>query len=75
MKARLLVQKSYPAAWVIRTAPIPAGEVVPVVRADPALLVGSSDEGKECYWVNNEALRGDAHGVLLRPGEYEIVAE
>lgn len=66
MEARLLKTCAYPAAWVFNYPPIEAGTVVPVV---PATNIPDAD----CYWVNTDELKDDAYGILLRPGDYELL--
>lgn len=66
MKARLLVEKFYPAGWVFTFKPLQPGEVVPVVLATNLPGVGR-------YWINTPELEDDAYGILLEPGEYELV--
>ncbi len=66
MKAKLLTEKHYPAAWVFTFKPLQPGEVVPVVPAD-------NIPGEGQYWVNTPELENDAYGILLQPGEYELI--
>lgn len=68
MKAKLLTTRHYPAAWVFRYAPIPAGTIVPVVPA-------TNLPGKGRYWVNTDELKDDAYGILLEPGDYELMPD
>jgi len=65
MIVKLLVDKHYPAAWVMQWPPLKAGTVVPVVEA-------TNLPGTGRYWVNTSELEHDAYGILLSPGEYEI---
>jgi len=64
--AKVLTEKHYPAGWVFKYPPIEAGAIVEVVKAD-----NLPDD--DCYWINTEELKDDAYGILLRPGEYEIM--
>ena len=66
--ARLLVEKRYPASWVFSFKPIPAGSVVPVVLAS-----NLTDCEKGRYWINTPELEDDPYGILLEPGEYELI--
>ena len=66
MKVKLLVVKAYPAAWVFNFPKLQPGAIIPVVPA-------TNLPGKDQYWVNTPELKDDAYGILLRPGEYEIV--
>lgn len=66
MKAKLLIDAHYPAGWVFTFKPIPAGTIVPVEKA-------TNIPGKGNYWVNTPELKDDAYGILLRPGDYELV--
>ena len=66
IKVRLLVEKRYPAAWVFNFKPLQVGAIVPAVPA-------SNLPGKGRYWINTAELRDDAYGILLEPGEYEII--
>lgn len=65
-KVKLLIDARYPAAWVFRFKPIPAGTVVPVIPAN-------NIPEKGCYWVDTDELKDDPYGILLRPGDYEKV--
>lgn len=67
LQAKLLVDKHYPAAWVFTLQPLKAGTVVPVVKAN-------NIPGEGMYWVNTPELKDDAYGILLYPGEYELIA-
>lgn len=66
---RLLKEKHYSANWVFMVPPIPAGAIVPVVEATnlPAHTAGIR------YWVNTPELERDPYGILLEPGDYELV--
>jgi hypothetical protein len=66
MNARILKTKYYPAAWVFRFPPIKPGTIVPVVEA-----TNIPDQGT--YWVNTPELADDAYGILLYPGDYELI--
>lgn len=66
MKARLLIDAHYPAGWVFKFKPIPAGTIVPVVPA-------TNIPDKNCLWANTDELKDDAYGILLRPGDYELI--
>jgi hypothetical protein len=66
LQARLLVEKQYPAAWVFTFEPLKAGTIVPVVRA-------TNIPGDGMYWINTPELKDDAYGILLYPGEYELI--
>lgn len=66
MKVKLLVDKHYPAGWVFSFPPLKAGTVVPVVPA-------TNIPGKDKYWINTPELKDDAYGILLVPGEYEVL--
>lgn len=66
MKAKLLNTVHYPAAWVFNFPPIEAGTIVPVV---PATNLPDMD----CYWINTPELEDDPYGILLRPGDYELI--
>ncbi len=66
MKAKLLKDCHYPAAWVFRFKPIKAGTVVPVIPA-------SNIPGKGRYWINTVELQNDPYGILLEPGDYEVI--
>ena len=66
MRARLLVEKHYPAAWVFNFPPFPLGSIVPVVPA-------TNLPGTGKYWINTPELENDAYGILLLPGEYELL--
>ena len=66
MKARLLTEKCYPAGWVFNFKPLQPGAIVPVVPAD-------NIPGEGLYWVNTPELENDAYGILLQPGEYELI--
>jgi hypothetical protein len=67
MKVRLLVEKRYPAAWVTSFKPFAVGTVVPV---SPATNL-PDNAGK--YWINTPELKDDPYGILLYPGEYEVI--
>jgi len=64
--ARLTQTRHYPAAWVFNFPPIPAGTVVPVVSA-------RNIPQRDCYWIDTPELAGDPYGILLAPGDYELV--
>jgi hypothetical protein len=64
---RLLVDKHYPAAWVLTFKPLKAGTIVPVVPATNL----PNNEGK--YWIETVELKDDPYGILLEPGDYEEV--
>lgn len=68
MQAKLLIDARYPAAWVMTWKPIPAGTIVPVVPADNLPGTGR-------YWINTPELEDDAYGILLEPGDYELIPE
>ena len=70
MKVRLLVNRRYPAAWVPSSyfPPIKAGTVVPVVPAN-------NIPRPNCYWVNTPELEDDCYGILLEPGDYELLED
>lgn len=67
-QAKLLVDKHYPAPWVFTFPPIKAGTIVPVVPA-------TNIPGKDKYWIETEKLKDDPYGILLVPGEYELIDE
>jgi hypothetical protein len=67
--ARLKTEKHYPAGWVFRFNPFPRGALVPVVEATNI----PRENGALCYWVNTPELENDCYGVLLHPGEFELV--
>ena len=69
MNARLLVEKRYSANWVFSVKPIPAGTVVPVVKATNI----PQDRDAIRYWINTPELKDDAYGIGLYDGEYELV--
>jgi len=64
MRAKLLVDKHYPAAWVFNFEPIKAGTIVPVVHA------GNLPDNQFKYWINTPELEDDPYGILLTEGEY-----
>jgi len=68
IQVKLLTTVKYPAAWVFNFEPIKAGTVVPVIPANNIPEPG-------CYWINTPELEDDCYGILLRPGDYEIVQE
>ena len=67
MNVKLLVDKHYPASWVMSVPPILAGTIVSVVEAT------NLPRHDKQYWIDTPDLQDDAYGILLRPGEYEIV--
>ena len=66
MEAKLLIDKHYPAAWVFNFPTLKAGSIVPVVPATNIPGEGNS-------WVNTPELEDDCYGILLEPGDYEII--
>lgn len=68
MKVKLLKKCHYPAAWVLNFPPIEAGTIVPVV---PATNIPGGSHGK--YWINTPELEDDAYGILIHPGDYELI--
>lgn len=70
--AKLLTDKSYPAAWVFAVSSIKAGTVVPVARA-----TNQPDGRGEYirYWINTPELEDDAYGIGLYDGEFELIDE
>jgi len=71
MRARVLMRKHYPAAWVFNFPPIEPGTVVPVV---PAHNQPQTGEGLHIrYWINTPELENDAYGIGLCDGEFELV--
>ncbi len=73
LKAKLLVTKRYPAAWVFNYPAIPAGTVVPVVYAANQPQNGAGDHIR--YWINTPELVDDAYGIGLYDGEFELITE
>ena len=71
LKARLLCDKHYPAAWVFNFPAIKAGTVVPVIYASNQTQDGPGDHIR--YWINTPELKDDAYGIGLYDGEFEIV--
>ena len=72
-KARLLVEKMYPAAWVFSFKPIPAGTIVPVSFASNQPQDGAGEHIR--YWIETPELVGDAYGIGLYDGEFELLPE
>lgn len=68
MKVKLLVDTRYSANWVFNGPAYPEGTVVPVIPAH-------NIPGEGNLWIDTEELKDDAYGILLRPGDYEIVQE
>jgi len=66
---KLLVDKTYPAAWVFNYPKIRAGTVVPVA---PATNQPNYKE-KGLYWIDTDELKDDPYGILIESGEYEEV--
>ena len=66
LHVKLLKDAHYSANWVFTFKPIPAGTVVPVVPATNLPGIGR-------YWIDTEELKDDAYGILLEPGDYEII--
>ena len=66
MNVKLLVDTRYPAAWVFNGPAYPAGSIVPV---SPATNIPEPD----CLWIDTPELVDDAYGILLRPGDYELI--
>ena len=66
MKAKLLKDRHYPAPWVNWPHEYNAGNVVPVIPA-------YNQPGNDKYWIDTPELRNDPYGVLLYPGDFEIV--
>jgi hypothetical protein len=66
IKAKILSDAHYPARWVFKFKPMPAGSIVPVIKA-------GNIQGKDCYWINTPELEDDAYSILLMPGDYKIV--
>lgn len=69
MNVKLLTDKKYSAGWVLDFPSIKAGTIVPVVEATNLPLQPSG----KLYWINTPELENDAYGILLYPGEYEVV--
>lgn len=69
MNVKLLVDKTYPAAWVFNYPKIKAGTIVPVV---PAYNLPDFDEKGLC-WIDTDELKDDPYGILLESSEYEEV--
>jgi hypothetical protein len=69
---RLLVDKSYPATWVLTFPPIKAGSVVPVTRATNQPQDGQGRSVR--FWVDTPELQDDASGIGLYDGEFQIVS-
>ena len=66
MKVKLLKDKHYPAAWVFRFKPLVEASIVDAV---PAHNIPEPN----CLWVDTEELKNDPYGILLYPGDYEII--
>ena len=66
MKAKLLTTARYPAAWVFNYPPIEKGTIVPVIPA-------TNLPYKDCFWIDTPELQDDPYGILLRPGDYELI--
>jgi hypothetical protein len=66
MKVKLLTDVQHPALWVFNGPKYSAGTVVPVIPAN-----NQPGEGK--FWIDTPELQDDCYGILLEPGEYEIV--
>lgn len=73
MKARLLRDQHYPAAWVFSFPPIPAGTVVPVVPATNQPQTGAGDHIR--YWIDTPELHDDPYGIGLCDGDFTIIKE
>ena len=65
MKAKLLKDIEYPAPWS-RSCEYKAGNIAPVIPA-------SNQPGDDKYWINTPELTDDLYGVLLYPGDYELI--
>src|SRR5438309_11944839 len=70
MKAKLLVDKHYPAAWVFTFKPIKAGTIVPVIPATNLPKSSRID-----YWIDTDDLKDDPYGIGIGPGEYILMEE
>ena len=69
MKVRLLRDMHYPASWVMTFKPLPMGTIVPVIPATNL----PNNHGK--FWINTPELKDDAYGILLLPGDYELLKD
>jgi len=70
MKAKLLVEKHYPAAWVFSFPVMEKGSIVPIV---PATNIPQGSPDAIRYWIDTPALKNDAYGVGLYDGEFELI--
>ena len=70
MYAKLLVDKHYPAAWVLTFPPIKAGTIVPVVPATNLPKESNID-----YWITANGLEDDPYGIGIGPGDYELMED
>jgi hypothetical protein len=73
MRAKLLKDKYYPAAWVFTFAPLKAGTIVPVVPATNMPQNGAGEHIR--YWVNTPELEHDAYGIGLYDGDFQLLED
>jgi hypothetical protein len=71
LKAKLLVDKHYSAAWVTTFPPIKAGTIVPVEFAHNQPQNGAGDHIR--YWIMTPELLDDPYGVGLYDGEFKLI--
>jgi hypothetical protein len=54
--------------WTRHIKPLPAGRVVSVVPANNLPY-------EDCFWVDTPELEHDPYGILLVPGDYQLLDE